>query len=197
MHQETEDNTIEMLWGKCIVYSLLFLLVVIAFILAPKNVFDKKASYLLATSMAITKNDNLLLYDYQVYGNIERFEQGLLSDVQEVKLDFQERNEIVAIKIYGENNLIETREDYIFIIDSETPELNIEYYLVKDLEFNDIYIPCRTFIMLFTDISNLVNNIYFALYLVFFIILFPPISIKFLRNILLLLRGYKNKKRPI
>ena len=75
--------------------------------------------------------------------------------------------------------------------------LNIEYYRVKDLEFNDINIPCRTFIMLFTDISNLVNNIYFALYLVFFIILFPPISIKVLRNILLLLRGYKNKERPI
>ena len=129
-------------------------------IVAPKKIFQENLPFQLATSMAITSEDNFILFDYKVYSNEERFNTGLITDFQETKQSFTDRSEIVAVKIYGETAFIEVREDYIFITSPDTPELNIEYYLVQSMMFDDIKIPCRTFIMLFTDISTLVNNIY-------------------------------------
>jgi hypothetical protein len=180
---KNEDLLSEVLWVKAILYSLTILIVIVVAIVVPKKVFDDGRAYQLATSMAAITDDGILLYDYKVYGNETRFNDGLIYDVEEAILAFKERNEVLAVKIYGENNSVEINDDYIFIISPETPELNIEYYLVKDIEINDIKIPCRTFIMLFEDISKIVNIVYLSLFLIISICIFTSVSIKLTRSI--------------
>ena len=194
MTSKNEDKLLEVLWTKSIIYLIITIFLITFVIIAPKKVFRDNMAFFLATSMAITTEDNLMLYDYKVYGSEERFNEGLIEDVEEVKLDFLERNEIVAVKIHGSNNMTDIRDDSVFITSTDTPELNIEYYLVKDMEFNDINLPCRTFIMLFQDISRLINTIYLAIFFVFSISIFIPISIKLARNISYLTKHYKQKR---
>lgn len=178
-----KPDFIEVMWAKIIVYSLIIVISLSFIIVAPKKIFQENLPFQLATSMAITSEDNFILFDYKVYSNEERFNTGLITDFQETKQSFTDRSEIVAVKIYGDSAFIEVREDYIFITSPDTPELNIEYYLVQSMMFDDIKIPCRTFIMLFTDISTLVNNIYVVVLTVVSLLVIAPISFKLTRFI--------------
>jgi len=190
------EEDIEIIWVKTIIYGLAILVLLVLVALAPKQVFSNDLGYRLATSMSIAEDENLLLYDYQVYGTEERFNQGLIEDVSEVKNDFKDRNEILAIKIYGEKETIVYYDDYLYMTDPDTPELNIEYYLVKDMEFNDMNVPSRTFIMLFDDIARLVNNVYLGLFIIIAFSIFTPLTVKLTRRVLYLI-GYYKKHRNI
>jgi hypothetical protein len=189
MAKKKIDDDIQVVWVKTIIYGLIILLLITMVFIAPKQVFSDDLGYKLATSMSITQDENLLLYDYQVYGAEERFNEGLIEDVNDVKADFKERNEVLAIKIYGEKETIVFRDDYFYMTDPDTPELNIEYYLVKDMEFNDMNVPSRTFIMLFDDIARLVNNVYLGILMIVFLSIFIPFVIKETRYILYLVKN--------
>lgn len=191
MTERLNDDPKEVLWTKCIIYSVIILFLIIFMIIIPKKVFDENAPFILAISIAITDDDNLMLYDYDVYGTEERFNEGLDSDVSAVKADFKERNEILVVKIYDEDITTEVRNDYIFMTHPDIPELNIEYHLVKNVSINNIYIQSRAFIMLFQDISKIINFVYFALVFVFFVSTFTPFSIKLSRSIIFLIREQK------
>lgn len=190
MRIKDKDEPIEVLWVKTAVYSLSLLLLLIFVIFAPKEIFNSQKSNTLAVSMALTGDDSLILYDYKVYSNETRFASGLIDDVAEEKQAFLTRNEVLAVKIYGETNKIEIREDLIFITSPETPELNIEYYLVQYMEVANINVPCRTFILLFEDVSRLINNIYIAIIAIISMSIFIPTSIKLTRTVVTLI----NKK---
>jgi hypothetical protein len=177
-----EDN-VAVLLAKIITQSVIIILCLLFILLAPKTVFSKDLPFRLATSMAIVSDENLLLYDYKVYSNEDRFNNGLINDLKIVKDKFSGRNEIMAVKIYGETSTLDVRVDYIFITSPDIPELNIEYHLVKDMSFNGINIPNRTFVMLFKDISVIVNTIYLAIFLIVSISFIAPTSIKLTRNI--------------
>ncbi|XFA98501.1 hypothetical protein ACAG96_06445 [Candidatus Izemoplasma sp. B36] len=194
MMTEENKDIFEVLLTKSIIYGIILLLIIVLAIISPKRIFSRQRGYEIATSMVILSDENLLLYDYDVYGTEERFNQGLILDVEEINSSFKERNEILAIKVNGDIDNVEIREEYIYITSTETPELNIEYYLVKDMEFNDINIPCRTFIMLFEDISRVANNIYLVLYLAFYLSIFSVFAVKMTRNTTYLIRKYKSKK---
>jgi hypothetical protein len=191
MSKINKNELEQVIWVKTISYAFIILICIIGIIFAPKKVFDKDTPVQLATSMAIIDETNYILYDYEVYSNEKRFDDGLIYDVEQVKLSFQERDEIVAVKIYGEIDKTEVREDYIFITSPDTPELNIEYYLVKDLQVADVNVPTRTFIILFEDISRLVNNIYLVLLTVVSLSILIPMSIKLTRYIMCLSEKYK------
>ena len=184
MSKRKRELSIAELWVKTIIYGLILLLILILFSLAPKEVLDEDASYELATSMSIIEDDNLLLYDYKVFGTENRFNQGLVDDVNEVKADFKERNEILAVMVYGQRETFVFKDDYIYITNPQTPELNIEFYLVKDLEINEVNLPARTFIKLYDDVSQAANNIYFALLLIVSFSFFTPFGLKFTRLVI-------------
>lgn len=192
--QTHNDEYIQVKWVKVILYTLILIAIIVFLVSTPKKVFKDDLSYKLATSMAILDDSNYLLYDYQVYGSELRFNEVYEADLNHVLSGFKERNELLAVKVNGDTNSIEVRDNYIFIVSDETPELNIEYYLVKDMSINDITIPCRTFIMLFNDASVLVNTIYTAVYWVFFIIVFTPVTIKFTRSVISLKNHYHKPK---
>ncbi|MGE4571294.1 MAG: hypothetical protein AB7E09_00970 [Candidatus Izemoplasmatales bacterium] len=197
MARKKQEASIEVIWLKTIIYGLILLLIIVLFSIAPKRVFYETSSYELATSSIILEEDNLLLYDYKVYGTDQRFQRALSEDVEIVKQDFLDRNEIMAVKIYGEISTVKIYDNYVFLTDPETPTLNIEYYIVKDLEINNIQLSIRSFIMLFEDISILINGVYLGLLLIISISFLLPFSVKLTRNISFIVqrnRYLKSKK---
>jgi hypothetical protein len=158
---------------KLFVFSSTFLITTLTYIFTPKVVFEPDLPYRVATSMAITDEDNLLLYDYKVYSTDTRFENGLVEDLAIQKAKFLERNEIMLVKIPGDPK-VEFFDDYVLVQSQEVPELNIEYYLVQNISIADISVPARTLVMLFQDVIALVNNVYFIFLGILFFLLFIP-----------------------
>jgi hypothetical protein len=191
MPVDKKDDDIEVLLAKVVVNTVIIVLWLVFVIFAPKTVFAKDLSYQLATSMAIVSAENMMLYDYDVYSTEQRFNTGLINDLQEVKKAFHDRSEVLAVKIYGTTSILEVKDDYILIISPDTLELNIEYYLVKDMEFNDTNIPIRTFIMLFDDVSKLANTVYLAIFLIVAMSIFTPVSIKLTKHSVRLIKMNK------
>ena len=193
MKIDQKKDVIEVYWTKLTMYGLILLTIVVLFIVVPKNVFDQFAPFRLANSMAMLNEENFMLYDYEVYSTEESFQKGLVDDVA-VKLDeFRERNEIVAVRIYGEFEQIIVEEDYILILSPDAYDLNIEYYLVINIYVADVSLPVRTFVMLFKDISTLVNNIYRAVLIILTLSFFTPISINLTRTVIVI----RNQKKFI
>jgi hypothetical protein len=184
MATKHKDDEIEVIEVKIIFSTVIVLLWLLFVIFAPKTVFSRGLSYEIATSMAIISDENLILYDYDVYSNEDRFTTGLLEDVKVVKKAFHDRSEVLAVKVYGLSSVIEVKDDYILITSPDTLALNIEYYLVKDLEFSDTNIPCRTFIMLFNDVSRIANTVYLAVFAIISLSVITPVSIDLTRNII-------------
>ena len=173
-----KNDSKELLILKAVISSIIILFCIFFFIFAPKRIFEKNDSFEFATSMVLLNDENFLLYDYEVYSNLSRFEQGLIDDIAEVNQAFKERSELMAVKVYGEEDSIEIRSDYVYIVSTETPELNIEYYIIRDLRVADVSMPCRTFIMLFDDLSTLVNNIYLVVLLIITLAFLFPSTIR-------------------
>jgi hypothetical protein len=94
----------------------------------------------------------------------------------------------MAIKVYGLSNRIEYKEDYIVIYNQDTPELNIEYYLIKDMIFDEMSFPCRTFIVLINDLKPVVNHIYIGVVLFITLAILAPATIKFIKYMTILER---------
>jgi hypothetical protein len=110
-----------------------------------------------------------------VYSNEDRFELGLQNDVILEKEKFSERSELMLVKIPG-NPSVTFYDDYVLVTSLDVPELNIEYYLVKNIRISDYTVPARTFIMLLSDVIQTINTVY-ALFLtiVFFILTIPQL----------------------
>ena len=180
--QSVEREDIPVLVTKVILLGLVILTCLILFIVAPKRIISNDFPFKMATSLAITDESNMLLFDYKVYATEERFNEGMLDDVEEMKLAFRERSEIMAIKIYGESESIEIKDDYVFIVNQDTPELNIEYYLIKDMMFDDMSFPVRTFIILVNDLKPVVNHIYLAFISLVTLLILTPTTVKFAKT---------------
>lgn len=178
-----QNQSLEILWVKLVLQLISLTALFIMIIILPKTVFDTQTAFRLATSMAVINEDSLLLYDYEVYATEARFNQALIEDFDKVQDSFKERSEIVAIQIYGDIYRINLREDYIFITNPEVPELNIEYYLVRNLEFDGITFPIRTFVILFEDIASLINTIYIVVFIVVSLAVFSRLTIKSVINV--------------
>ena len=180
---DKQNQSLEILWVKLVLQLISLAALLITIIILPKTVFDTQTAFSLATSMAVINEDSLLLYDYEVYATEARFNQALIEDFEKVQDSFKERSEIVAIQIYGDIYRINLREDYIFITNQEVPELNIEYYLVRNLEFDGITFPIRTFVILFEDIASLINTIYIVVFIVISLAIFSRLTIKCVINV--------------
>lgn len=184
MKTKEENPRIEMLWVKLITRLISLITLLIMAIVLPKTVFNAQTPFRIANSMAVVDENSLLFYDYQVYATEARFNQGLVEDFEEVINSFKSRSEIVAIQVNGDQYSLEYRDDYIFITNPEVPDLNLEYYLVRNLEFDGISLPIRTFIILFNDIASLVNTIYIVTFIIVSLSIFSRLVVKSTTTIL-------------
>ena len=87
--------------------------------------------------------DKTILYDYLVYGTGRRMDEGYVIDVPEIIDKLKDRGEGIIIKEKGDSYK-KTQYDYIFMRDEDVPELNIEIYIAKNVEFPFGSFPFRT-----------------------------------------------------
>ncbi len=161
---------------KLTIFSVTLLTTLITFAAIPKTVFSINAHYEMTTPMAILDQSNLILYNYKVYADETRFNNGLLVDLEAERIQFASRNELMVVKIPGEFK-IDYKTDYILIFEPEIPELNIEYYLVKNIQIDSTSIPSRTVIIFLKNLFSIVNNTYLiSVLILFFLILIPLLS---------------------
>lgn len=183
MKKKDENHPIEIIWVKFITQLISLVVLIIMIIFLPKTVFDPPTPFRLATSMAVIDEDSLLLYDYQVYATENRFNQGLTDDLKTVHESFKSRSELLAVQVSGDEYRVEYREDYIFIINPDILELNIEYYVVRNLEFDGTTIPVRTFIILFNDVARLINTMYRVIFAIVSLLFLSRLAVKTTTNI--------------
>ena len=99
--------------------------------------------YRLLTPYLGTQEDNLVFFDYYVYGTERRFNEGLEKDIPKAKELLKLNNEGVVIKIEGEDDIL-SRGDYLLIRDHNVPEFNIEVYVAKNIFYRNMSIPFPT-----------------------------------------------------
>jgi hypothetical protein len=162
---------------KLTIVSVTLLTTMVTFLAIPKTIFSSNAHYEMTTPMAILDQSNLLLYKYKVYSDETRFNTGLMIDLEAERLQFASRNELMVVKIPGEFK-IEFQSDYILMVEPEIPELNIEYYLVKNIQIDETSIPARTAILLLRNVFQTINTIYLTTILIVFFLLFVPQTIQ-------------------
>lgn len=161
-----------------VVYLITSFILISILIWSPKQILEYQDGIEIAYSLSSVNSENLLFYDYKVYPTKERFEKGLIYDVDQKLQEFKNRNEFMVIKIYSSNNNIYLENEYLIIESNDIPELNIEYYLLRDLEIQQISLPIRTFLVLFEDISKIINSIYLGFLMLFAFITIPTSILK-------------------
>ena len=161
-----------------LIYFVTTILLFLILVFSPKQILEYQDGIEIAYSLSSLNDENILFYDYKVYPTQDRFEKGLNEDVLKQLKDFKDRNEFMVIKINGTVNKTYLNDEYLIIESDEVPELNIEYYLLRDFEIQEIRLPNRTFLILFEDISNIINAIYLGLFILFAFLTLPSSLIK-------------------
>ncbi len=179
-----KQESIELLWVRTILYSVVLLLTTVLFIVSPKHIFSKDFPMVIACSLAVIENENLLLYDYKVYASEERYKKALDSDIRDVRDAFLQRGEILIVRTRGPEETLENRNTYFLMTSPNVPELNVEYYLIQHVKFNHMILPARTLVLTLEDIVNLANNIYFMLLILITCCILIPFSLKVTQNAL-------------
>lgn len=172
------------------------ILIAIAFstlFVVPTHVFSEDIASDLAMSLAVRSEENMILYSYKVYSTQERFEKGLTEDVADVLKVFKERNEVLAVVIYGQPLSITVDEEFIFVTSPDVPQLNIEYRLVKDLKIENTTLTIRTFIGFLKELFYLINTIFYTLYLMILYLITILALIKTVRFYLMI----RNYSKPL
>lgn len=161
-----------------VVYLITSVILISILVWSPKQILEYQDGIEIAYSLSNVNSENLLFYDYKVYPTQDRFEKGLNEDVLKQLNEFKDRNEFMVIKINGTVDKTYLNDEYLIIESDEVPELNIEYYLLRDLEIQQIRLPNRTFLVLFEDISNIINAIYLGLFILFAFLTLPSSLLK-------------------
>lgn len=126
---------------------ILCLLIFIFFILV-FQITSKGYIYNFTSGFAKTNENNLILYDYEVYANETKFEKAK-NRISEVVDRLKEKGETVLVRLPSKKNGITRNGDYVIKYDNTAIELNIEYYVVKNMKIFGYDIPCKTFISIF------------------------------------------------
>ena len=161
-----------------LVYFVTTISLFLILVFSPKQILEYEDGIEIAYSLSSLNDENILFYDYKVYSTQDRFEKGLNEDVLKQLKEFKDRNEFMVIKINGTTDKTYLNDEYLIIENDEVPELNIEYYLLRDLEIQQIRLPNRTFLVLFEDISNIINTIYLGLFILFVFLTLPSSLLK-------------------
>lgn len=196
MKKEKKNNdTLSSLYTKACAFITIILVTLVGFIIAPKQVINDNQLYTFSASIAEPSSDNSILFDYKVFGSEKRFNEALEVDIKDVAAQFKDNEDVLMVKIYGETYTVSFLDDYWFVTDPETPELNIEYYVLTNLKFAQMSLPCHTFINLAKQITLKINIIYLILIILVFLAIEAPLSIGVARVIPRIIKSHKEKDK--
>lgn len=122
---------------------LFFLFLIVLYVFVSLFVTARDVAYRMLTPLVETNEDNLVLFDYYVYGTEERFNEAMGKVVLPVKDELKKKGEAVVVKIPGKGERI-FYSDYSVVFDESVPELNIEIHIVKNISLKKISVPFAT-----------------------------------------------------
>ena len=181
--EKTNKDNLSSLIAKVSAYASLILVAIIGFIIVPKEVINNNQLYTFSVGISSPSMDNAVLYDYKVFGSEKRFEEALIVEVNEKVEEFKVSEDVLMVRIYGVEHTETFKNDYWLVTDPETPELNIEYYVLSNLTFTTMSLPCHTFINLAKQIVSKVNIIYLVIIILVALGIITPFSIGVARAI--------------
>ena len=156
--------------GKTVV--CLFLILICFFTYFIYADITKELAFRFCTPYVSTESDNLVFYNYKVFGTENSFEKNLSQYIAKEKNFLKSKNEFAVVKIKGGYS-VERKADYIFISDERVPDLNVEIYIAKNFEIGNNSLPLKTVVLL---LQKAVTTIICILFLIAFTVCFFKIS---------------------
>lgn len=186
---DNKDGHIVLIWAQLVSRLLFLLMFILLFAFAPKKVFAKEFPYKLATSAVKLDDDNFMLFENYPAISEYSYNRDKEKTIHEIVLSFKEKNNIVAVRVYGANYKIEIKDDYIYIESPDVEALNIEAHYIYNIVLAGYAIPPKTLIILLKDLTKLINSIYLFIILVVFASLVLTFSYKLIKSILKVKKG--------
>ena len=178
--------------AKLVIYAVLIVLIIIMYVLLPKELIKYDDIYEFATATANVNEEEIVLYDYKVYSTNSRYEAGLENDVLEVLNKFKERGEALAIRVRGETKKIEYKDSYWIIYDPDAIELNIEYYIIPNFKVGNNVLPIRSAVGLVNNLTKKITIIYLCVFTIIFASCLVPPTIGVTKRVVYLIKNKKN-----
>lgn len=176
------------------VYLLFVSALITCFHFAPKEILNNDQIYTLTASLADI-DESCVLLDYDVFGSKKRYEEALQNKPLEVLETVKNDGEVLLVRVYGEEYKKTFANDYWFIEDPEAMELNIEYYIVKNVTFMNSSFPCYTFLGLANNLLGKINVVYLILIILISLGICIPFVISISRNTYDIVIYFKKKKQ--
>ena len=194
MKNTNKNKNIITSFTKVILYLVFVIGLICCFVNTPKEIITNDQIYTLCASMGDVGDSGVLL-DYQVFGSEKRFEETLTTKPLEIISELKEQGDILLVRIYGEEYKRTFENDYWVIEDPNAIELNIEYYIVKNVNVLDTSLPVHTVYQLISDVLVKVNK---AIYTIIGFITFGvsiPFIIGISKNVYYIGCYYSNKNK--
>ena len=148
----------------------LFIYLVLASFLVAYLVDFYDLSYRALTPYLGQEEENLVFFDYYAYGTERRFSKGLTEDVIQSTQKLKENREGAVVKVPGKKASI-ICENYILVYDENVPDLNIEIYVAKNVNFWAMSLPFPTVVSLVERYSQIIV-FWIIVFLLFFDLFF-------------------------
>ena len=146
------------------------------YLLVPNRVIAKELGYRILVFYVNTETENLYFYDYKVYGTKKIFNAKFIDYVIKEKEILKDKNELTVVKINGENG-VSVCGDFVLVRDVTVPELNVEIYIAKNIDFKNYSLPCKTVaVFAFNTLNLLIEIVYCVIFAAFFGKLFVYIA---------------------
>lgn len=142
----------------------LFLLVLCCFAFVPHNEIVKNAVFRFSALHVNLNENNLVLYKYKVYGTENSFNKNSGVFIEEEINLLKSKDEFIVVKTRGEY-AIEYKSDYIFISEETVPDLKVEIYIAKNIDFGNNSLPCKTIIILLQKALKIIILILYGIIL--------------------------------
>lgn len=146
--------------GKTVV--CLFLILICFFTYFIYADITKELAFRFCTPYVSTESDNLVFYNYKVFGTENSFEKNLSQYIAKEKNFLKSKDEFIVVKIKGEY-LVKHKADYILISEENVSDLNVEIYIAKNFDIGNNSLPLKTVVLLLQKIIKIIIYLLFTL----------------------------------
>lgn len=191
-----KENNIISAFTRIVVYFLFVSSIVLGFCFMPKQIITRDQVYTSCAALGDIENSAVLL-DYQVFGSKKRFLEALETKPLEKLSELKNEGKILMVKVYGGEYKEIFENDYWYVEDPNTIELNIEYYIVGNIVFNNSSIPCHTVYELANELLMEINEIFLIIASIISFGICIPFVVSISKNVYYFVILYKKKQQLV
>ena len=188
-----KDKNIITCFTKLVLYLVFICGTIIAAFNIPKELLTKEETYNLVASFSDIESD-IVLMDYKVFGSQKKFEEVLISESKNKVEEFKENGDVLLVKIHGDEYSASFKDSYWYVEDPNILELNIEYYVVKNINVAGTSIPVHTVYQLMNDIICRISEVGLMVIAVLTFLLCLPFAISISKQVFYIINLMKKKE---